>query len=81
MNHYECWIISGKRTPDHLHWHYTRQSPTFYIDAKTGDQARDFVRQKYLDRYVRAGEELDYIRAKMVSTAYVLEKLGQKRLL
>lgn len=80
MGHYECVIKVGVRTPDR-HWINKRKSAPILIDAPNRDSAVAFIRQTKADKFTMKGEEIISITARSVTTAQVMRKLGQKRLI
>jgi len=81
MNHYECVIVIGRRSTKYHPWEYTRRTPAVLVDARNGARARSYMRQHHLQKHIMHGEEVKHIQARKVTTAYVMEKTNQKRLL
>jgi hypothetical protein len=63
-------------------WSQVRRSEPIYVDAPNRTEAKRYVRLYHVPKFkMRPGESLIGVKAPMVSTAYVMEKMNQPRLL
>ena len=81
MNHYECAIVIGKRRSEYDSWTHVRRCLPVLVDARSWKEAREYMRQHHTPDNLLPGEAVSHIKAKKVTTAYVMEKLNQERLL
>jgi hypothetical protein len=81
MNHYECVITFTYQVTEWDTEKRYRRSDPILVDAQNPQLAKNFVRNHKLNGLIKDGESVKYIVARKVSTAYVMERLEQKRLL